>query len=222
MTTNLLKLPDMGHTLGITMSCNSPVASDCSTECDINDWIKNSRSHSQVDGWDLDTDHVSKEEEFAPYYIHGNPGAGGVSLSPFRPEVVQYVHQGTSYLEHTVQEQIKAKRLTSTTQNDDPETGSQKKHFRPCKGKRDRFRKVIDHLKDKVHEELEDFDLDNIELPKFMACDLKTIDRVKSMMEGYQRQVLQGLLPDLDAKDIIRKVKKASTGPMTQIVHTKF
>jgi len=104
----------------------------------------------------------------------------------------------------------------ATAQIDVSTQGARKKHWRPCKGRRERFRKVIDDLKDKVRNELGEFDVDNISLPDHMA-DAKTVVRVKCMMERYKHQVLQGVVPDLDVKEFNRILKKTLREPLESI-----
>jgi len=119
-----------------------------------------------------------------PFFIHGGSLSGSVFLSLSPPTSVQYWAG-----------------LPAQQRDDLDVEPSPKKHKRPCKGKRLRFRQLIDDLKIKVRQELENFNVDDIALPKIMADDPKAVARVKSMMGNYRDQVLAGVqVPDLDAK----------------------
>jgi len=121
-----------------------------------------------------------------PFFVHGGVVSGSVFLSLSPPTSVHYM--AGSPAQHPYNLDVEP---------------VPKKHLRPCKGKRLRFRKLIDNLKVKVRQELENFDVDDITLPMSIANDPKTVARVKSMMGNYRDQVLAGIaVPDLDANDL--------------------
>jgi len=138
---------------------------------------------------DIDTDTTT------PLFIYGGLVPGSVFLSFSSPSFLQSTYQKPSFSEQPEDIDVQP---------------AQKKHTRPCKEKRERFRKVIDHLKVKVRQERENFDVDHIPLPKGLATDSKAVARVKSMMGHYRDQVLAGVdVPDLDAQVFNMRTKQA-------------
>jgi len=82
-----------------------------------------------------------------------------------------------------------------------PPTTTSKKHRRPCKGKRLRFHKMIDELKERVRQEQENFDVESIQLASHITIHDNTLAKIKTMMAKYREQVLANVdVPGLDAK----------------------
>jgi len=174
---------------------DSPLDSDGSTRSSLSSihqqFLQSYKNgvYSVEEKWDQDSNDTSDNDTktLTPLFIYGGSIPGSVFLSASSPTFLQFEDEDPSFsLQQTEALEVQP---------------GQRKHLRPCKGKRERFRKVIDHLKEKVRQELGSFDVDHIPLPKCMANDPKTVDRVKSMMVHYRDQVLAGVeVPDLDAK----------------------
>jgi len=139
---------------------------------------------------DIDTDTTT------PLFIYGGLVPGSVFLSVSSPSFLQYANQWPYFPEQQPQDLYVQQ--------------EQKKHTRPCKEKRERFRKVIDHLKVKVRQERENFDVDHMPLPQGVANDPRAVARVKFLMGRYRDQVLAGVeVPDLDAKVFDMRARQA-------------
>jgi len=67
------------------------------------------------------------------------------------------------------------------------ETG--KKHLRPCKSKRDKFRKYVDSLKAQLEEDPQGFDCSKIQHPQNLVQDKRGVDKVASIIEKYRAQI---------------------------------
>jgi len=192
----------MGHemkTLGT--ACNVMGFGDCSMDSDCSTMSSLPSVHEQLQhsyrervfsgesksdpdsngASDIDTDTTT------PLFIYGGLVPGSVFLSVSSPSFLQYANLCPYFPQQQAQDfEVQA---------------VQKKHTRPCKEKRERFRKVIDHLKVKVRQERENFDVDHIPLPQGLANDPKAVARVKFMMGHYRDQVLAGVeVPDLDSR----------------------
>jgi len=183
---------------------DSGLDSDCSTASSFTGLHKQHthkyKGFSAEEQWHQDSMDVPDvcSNTRCPIFIHGGEVPGSVFLS----------------LSSSTSEQLRAG--FSAQQPDDLDMQPvPKKHLRPCKGKRLRFRKLIDHLKDKVRRELEHFDVEDIPLPSCMANDPKTVARVKAMMSNYRDQVLAGVeVPDLDAKQFRLTAKQGPEVPL--------
>jgi len=128
-------------------------------------------------------------------HIRRGPCSQYIGLSSCTPQVVWNSHQDAACPTHAVREQQANHRSNSDVEP--PE--ARKKNCRPCKARRQKFQRLIDHMKAKVRQELEHFDIDSVQLPKGLAADPRAVATVRSMMEQYQKQVLQGEVPTLDA-----------------------
>jgi len=67
---------------------------------------------------------------------------------------------------------------------------AQKKSTRPCRSKRDRFRKYVDKVKSQMYEDPEGFTMDDVNLPQNLVNDEKGQKKVASILEKYRAQVL--------------------------------
>jgi len=66
----------------------------------------------------------------------------------------------------------------------------QKRHIRPCKGKRDRFRQYVDKLKLQVDQDPEGFTLGSVSFPKYLTESERGRNKVASILEDYRTQLL--------------------------------
>lgn len=66
----------------------------------------------------------------------------------------------------------------------------QKKSMRPCRGKREKFRKYVDKLKSQMAEDPEGFTMDTVDFPKNLVNDDKGRKKVASILEKYRTQAL--------------------------------
>jgi len=160
--------------------------------------VEESWEQSQSDGSDSDLEHsFSRQQMNYP-----------LPVSPLTLQIMRYPLPDARCPECTDQEQH-----ANQSANSDAELKKErKKQIRPCKGRRDRFRKYIDHLKAKVRQELDTFDMDKVQIPSHMAP--KGVARVRSMMEKYHQEVLQGVLPELDANTLRRSVRRSHKVPL--------
>jgi len=176
---------------GLFKDRDSQLVSDCSTSSSLGSRSQQTLHRREVQAeveeqWDqdsMDTSDVGANTS-GPFFIHGGAVLGSVFLSLSPPTSVQY-RAG----------------LPAQHPDDLDVVPSPKKHKRPSKEKRLRFQQLVDDLKVRVRQELENFNVDDIPLPKCLADDPKTVAHMKSMMGNYRDQILAGVeVPDLDAK----------------------
>jgi len=65
-----------------------------------------------------------------------------------------------------------------------------KKCTRPCKGKRERFRKYVDKVKSQVDQDPEGFDCDKLNLPDGLVQNDKGRKKVASIIENYRAGII--------------------------------
>jgi len=70
------------------------------------------------------------------------------------------------------------------------ESKAKKKSTRPCKGKRERFRKYVDKVKLQLAKDPQGFTLHDVDFSSNLALDERGRKKVESILENYRTQVL--------------------------------
>jgi len=223
-TEDSMLAPALSFTHVFTKDGDSLSESECSTrsgdrECATHHY--RFEVYSVEETWGQDPlDGSDSDAESGIYSLSSTPDEPLADFdcpSLFTPGVMPDPHQDARCPSYAAQDQQANHSGNSDAEQNESDFAVQnahKRNMRPCKAKRDKFRKFIDHLKIKVRLELENFDIDSVELPSGVAHDPKAVARVRSMMERYQREVLQGVLPDLDAIASRKSATKSSGVPL--------
>jgi len=176
--------------------------SDCSIQRYEDYAVEEMWEQEPLDGSDSDVQSSINTSRF----MYVGPRVDSCGLSPPIPQVEGCTEQD----QHAIVDNFDAE----GRDNDVTMHSLQRKRWRPCKARRKKFQKFIDYLKAKVRQEPVDFDIDSVQLPKGMTADHQTLARVRSMMEQYQREVLQGVLPNLDAITCNKSLRKSQGVPL--------